>query len=149
VGFGLPLLLVLGAWGWQWRQDRLAADPVYARRLAAGSRARRALSHAHQARLRRDPTEFYAALSQALVGFLADQLGLSRAGVTQRELLLRLETAGVETDRREKLAALLTECDYARFAPGDRAEADLLRHEQEAEAMLTDLANRLRKEKRA
>lgn len=148
-GFGLPPLGLLAAWAWRRHRDRLETDPVFARRLAAARNARQALSQARTARQHHRTAEFYAALSQALTGYLADQLGLSRAGVTQRELLRSLAAAGAGEPARSDLAALLEECDLARFAPGERAADDLLRHEHQAETLLTEFGNLLRKEKRA
>lgn len=148
-GFGLPLLGLSGIWAWQRRRDLLVADPVYARRLAAARNARQALHQARSARQRKEPAAFYAALSQALTGYLADQLGLSRAGVTQRELLRRLEATRAGERSRSQLAALLDECDYARFAPSGREAGDMERHERAAEKLLTELGHVLGKEKKA
>jgi len=149
LGFGLPPLGLLIAWRRQRHQDQLAADPVYARRLTAARSAWLALRQARTARQKKDTAVFYASLSQALCGYLADQLGLSRASVTQRELLRRLAAAGASAQSQTQLAGLLDECDYARFAPSGREAADLERHEREAEALLTELGHVLGKEKKA
>ncbi|NTV53518.1 MAG: protein BatD, partial [Candidatus Firestonebacteria bacterium] len=148
-GFLLPPLLLAGIWFWRRRLDRLAADPVYARKRAAGRSARAALHQAHLARNRKDAQGFYTALSQALMGYLADKLGLSRSGVTQREIVRRLSQAGGVENKVAQLTELLDECDFARFAPGDREAAAMEKHETLAENLLTDFSRMLEKERKS
>jgi hypothetical protein len=148
-GFGLPALGLAGIWLWRRRQDKLAADPVYARRRAAGRSARAALHQAHLARNRKDAQGFYSALSLSLMGYLADKLGLSRSGVTQREIVRRLLLAGGEEKKVTQLTELLDECDFARFAPGDREAAAMEQHEALAESLLTEFSRMLAKEAKA
>jgi len=139
-GFLLPPLVLLGLWGWQRWQEKLATDPRYARRLQADQNARRLLKHARQARGRRDAKRFYADLSQSLTSYLADQLGASRSGITQREMRQRLASLGADEPLLNRLDSLLDECDFARFAPADAAPEAMAGHELEAEKLLTELS---------
>jgi hypothetical protein len=148
-GFGLPPVLLAVIWFWRRQQDRLAADPVYARKLTAEKSSRAALRQAHTARMHKDSPRFYSSLSQALMGYLADQMGLSRSGVTQREITQRLAKAGAEESKINQLAELLDECDFARFAPGELNETEMESHEQLAEGLLTEFSRVLGKEKKA
>ena len=138
-----------GAWFWRRRRDKLASDPVYARKIAAGRSARAALHQAHLARNHKDSQGFYSALSLALMGYLSDKLGLSRSGVTQREIARQLAKAGAENKKITQLTELLDECDFARFAPGDREAAAMEQHETLAESLLTDFSRMLEKERKA
>lgn len=138
-GFLLPPLAVLGIWGWQRHQDRLLADPRYARRRRADQSAWRALRQARRARLRGEGKKFYSLLAQALAGYLADQLGVSRSGITQREILSRLREKGADEGLTGNLNALFDECDFARFAPNEPPGTETEKHEQQAEALLTQL----------
>jgi hypothetical protein len=147
-GFGLPPLLLAGSWFWRRRQDKLASDPIYARKIAAGRSARAALHQAHLARSGKDSQKFYSALSLALMGYLADKLGLSRSGVTQREVIQRLIESGAPEAKVTQLTELLDECDFARFAPGDREAAAMEQHETLAESLLTDFSRMLEKERK-
>jgi len=148
IGFLAPPLLLLGFWMWQQRRDKLAADPRYARKITAEKSARRALKQARSARLRRDAKSFYAALAQALTGYLADQLGVSRSGITQREILQQLQSLGADAELLQELSELFDETDFARFAPSEREAAEMEAHEQKAEEILTQLGRILGNVKR-
>jgi BatD DUF11 like domain len=145
VGFLFPPLVLLGFWTWQKQRDRLAADPRYARKITAGRSAQRALKQARSARLRRDPKAFYSALAQALVNYLADELGASRSGITQRELLHQLQTRGADEKLLAELSVLFDETDFARFAPSEREAMAMTADEQKAIEILTQLSRVLRK----
>jgi hypothetical protein len=146
-GFALPLMIVAGIWGYRTYQNQLLADPILARRMKANPTAMKVLRMARVARLSKDPKRFYTNIIQAINGYLADQLMLSRAGATQRELMLRLETAGLPGRERERLAKLWQEADFARFAPTEQAPEAMAEHEKEAEQLLTELIRFLSKEK--
>ncbi len=147
-GFLLPPIGLGALWFWQRRQDQLASDPRYARRLKAEQSARRVLRQARTQRLRRDSKAFYASLSQALTWYLADHLGISRSGSTKREIVQKLHDIGAEEIMVEKLANLFDECDFARFAPSGRKDAEMERQEQEAEDLLVKLGRILSKERK-
>ncbi|MCK5218402.1 BatD family protein, partial [bacterium] len=147
-GFLLPPIGLFALGFWQRRQDQLASDPRYARRLRADQSARRALHQARTQRLRRDAKAFYASLSQALTWYLADHMGVSRSGITQREIVQKLRTFGAEEDMMEQLSVLFDECDFARFAPSAREAAEMERHEQQAEELLVKLGRILSKERK-
>jgi len=149
LGFGVPPLAVLLVWVGQRRRLRLASDPLFARRLAALGRARATLRKAQQARRNHDVPNFYAFVSQALTGYLADQLGLSRSGVTQKELTAELAKRGVNPDDVAHLNGLLEDCDYARFAPSALEGKDLEQQARLAESLLSHLGRIQSKEKKS
>lgn len=144
---GLPCLLGL-AWLWQRHRDHLASDPRYARKLTADRSARKVVKAARAARRKNDAKLFYTSLAGALSGYLADQLGYSRSGITQREIIEHLRRRQADTDMIDRLTRLFDECDFARFAPGERDAQAMEKHEQEAEKLLTSLMKVLNQEKR-
>jgi hypothetical protein len=148
-GFTLPPLVLAAVWFYCRRRDKLAADPVYARKIAAGRSARATLHQAHLARNHKDSQGFYSALSLALMGYLSDKLGLSRSGVTQREIARQLARAGAPEKKIAQLTELLDECDFARFAPGDREAAAMEQHEILAESLLVEFSRMLEKERKS
>lgn len=121
--FGLLLivpLLVLGStWVYKQRQDMMAENIAYARSRRANQAARKRLSQAHK--LMKIPTqkEFYAEISRALLGFIADKLNLAEAGLMTDEVAERLKERQVEDTIISELLECLQECDYQRFAPAD------------------------------
>lgn len=149
LGFVFPALGVLALWAWRRHEDRLAADPRFARKLSAERSARQTLRQAHLARVHRDAKRFYTALSAALTGFAADSLGESRSGITQRELLAKLTERGAEAGLTQALAGLWDECDFARFAPAEREAEEMANHEQAAEALLIQLGRLLSRGRKA
>jgi hypothetical protein len=63
--------------------------------------------------------EFYAEISRALLGFIADKLNLAEAGLMTDEVAARLKERQVEDTIISELLECLQECDYQRFAPAD------------------------------
>jgi hypothetical protein len=148
LGFTLPPLFLLCFWGWLRRQDRLLADPRYARRITADRSARLALKKARKACAREDAKDFYSTLAQALTGYLADKLGASRSGVTQREIIRQLHTLGVDPRLMHELTSLFNETDFTRFAPAAYNSLEMKAHLNKAEEILTQLSRVLGKERK-
>ncbi len=121
-----PVLGFLLFFAWHRRNEAERADEAGTRRKKADRIARRRLSEAEKA-LQQDRKEpFYAALSKALNGYLADKLSLGVADVnaaTLKERLAALPDGGSIADRYVDLIAA---CDMARFAPvEDRPRREL------------------------
>ncbi len=121
-----PALGFLLFLAWHGRNEAERADEAGTRRKKADRIARKRLSEAEKA-LQQDRKEpFYAALSKALNGYLADKFSLGVADVnatTLKEKLAALPDGGSIADRYVDLIAA---CDMARFAPvEDRPRRDL------------------------
>ena len=122
----------------------LTADPDKQRQRLAADAARKRLRTAEQLLARQKSggevsAEFYAEVARALGGYLSDKQGLSVAGLTREELARSLADRGHSKVTVEKLAAVLDECDRARFAPGARTAAAQEAVLQRADAVLTAL----------
>jgi hypothetical protein len=136
----LPLAFV-GLWGWRRHRRRLEGDVAYARRRRASGEAERRLRQAESLRGEGDTAAFYAEIQRAMLSFLADRFNLATAGLSAERVTALLEERGVDADTIESLRQLLARCDFARFAPGETAGADLGREHQTA----ADLIGRLEK----
>ncbi len=102
------------------RQGGLAAlRPGGAR---GGPRRRALASLARAAAPGVDPAAAAAAVSQALVGFIAERCGITAGGLTYEEMELELGRRGGGTGTLSELHALLELCDLGRFAPEARRE---------------------------
>jgi len=135
----LPMLIVLGAAGFRFQQDRLEADPAYARRR----RARR-VAHARLAEARRlagggRGREFYAEAARALRGFAADKLDLAEAGMLTREVESRLKSHGVSEELIQEVSACLEHCDLQRFAPPKEDSGEEARFLERVSQVMTNL----------
>lgn len=116
-----PALVVAAVWGWHRRQQRLAADSAYARRVTARRTAHRILAQA--GRSGADP---YALAHRALLGYLADKLNRPTIGLTTGELIHLLNQARLDPALVERVKTTLEQIDIGRFAPVEQAAAHSL-----------------------
>ena len=98
---------------------KMVENVAYARSHRANQIAKKRLGQAH--RLMKIPTqkEFYAEISRALLGFIADKLNLAQAGLMTDDAAEKLKERQVEDPIISDLLGCLRECDFQRFAPAD------------------------------
>jgi len=113
----LALLIVLIAVGWRWWTDKLATDNTFARRRRAWMLAQERLQPLGEDHTALDHHLCLARWQQALVGYIADRLGLPAAGLGQRELTSALQHQKSKPELIERTARLLEELEAQRFAP--------------------------------
>ena len=77
IPFALPLLCLLGAVGYRRHQVRLKGDVAYARARRARPVSRKRLAQAQAHLDRGAEQEFYPAVGQALMGYVADKLNVA------------------------------------------------------------------------
>ncbi|MCD4813502.1 BatD family protein [bacterium] len=136
LGFLVPPILLVLLRFWQQHQARLAADPRYARKIIADKSAQKALNQARHARKQKDAKLFYTVLAQAVSSYLADRMGVSRSGITQREMIQKLHSRGAGKSLTDELVKLFDETDFARFAPGQADPEAMAMLEKRAEDLL-------------
>lgn len=106
---------------------RLEGDIAYARRRQAAGAADRRLQSARGLAERGD--EFHAALQEALVAFVGDQLNEPVPAITRDRCRQLLVARGLSATLVGRVDGFLERCEFGRFAPGhsDRAaRRDLL-----------------------
>lgn len=69
-----------------------------------------------------DNDAFFAAISEAVNGYLADKLRLEIAALTRQRITEALRQRGVDERESERVESLLNDIDFGRFAPGGDAE---------------------------
>lgn len=106
----LPVAAYVGVLLFVRRQRMLAAHPGYARALNARRRARDRLDAAHQAS---DPAE---ALMRALTGYVADVCAVPAGGITSADAADWLAAREAPPEAARELAALIRQCERARYA---------------------------------
>jgi hypothetical protein len=121
----LPLLGVGGAAFYRRQQDKLAGNVAYARSRRANQLAKKRLSQAHKLMKPETQKEFYAEISRAVVGYVADKLNLPAAGLISEEVADRLRERGVPEETIRLFLEILQECDYQRFAPSNATEQQM------------------------
>jgi hypothetical protein len=138
-GAYVALAFVVGRW------RRLSGDTVMQRRRAAVGVARRKLreasSHFAAGRTREGADQVLA----AVVGLVADMLGLPAAGMTPAEACRQLESSGVDPDLVARLRSLLETCEGVRYGASADASESLGR---DADQLLRVLAGVLRRKRR-
>ncbi|MDZ7378020.1 MAG: BatD family protein [candidate division KSB1 bacterium] len=112
-----PLLVLGAAVVYRRHVDRLAGDVAYARSRRANRLAMRRLHKAKGLIGQKTEKEFYAEVGRSLLGYVADKLNTSAAGLLSEEVERQLLARGVPSPQVEALMACLRECDYRRFAP--------------------------------
>jgi len=135
----VPVVAILLAFGFRRHQDRLAGDVAYARRRRASAEARRRLAEAQKLMAGDDQQLFYTELHRAAAQFLADRLNLPAAGLTPASAASALTSEGVGEDLVTRAQALMTTCDFARFAPTGQSEDDRTNLYDEAESLVDEL----------
>jgi BatD DUF11 like domain len=131
-----PLILIL--YGLRRYRRAAAADVTKSRLRKAGRVSRTRLKKA-RALLDAEPAEFYLELTGALMGYVADKLDTSAAGIVVRELLDKLTRAGAPDETTGAFRELFREADAIRYggAPSDHDSRKLAL--EKAMSVLEDL----------
>ena len=133
----LPFFLLLGE-AWYRRYTNLSAGDLLERR--ASRALREAQSGVGKANEKiGDGKQFYSTLRNALVGYLADKLGLSSAGLVFTEIRQTVEEKGVSSVELDAFAYLLEECEMAAFSPALPDEEQRKEHSAEAITILRNI----------
>ncbi len=111
------VVLVLGLVRAQYLR-RLAEDPGYARKLRSGKLVRKRLAQAQKLLGEGREKDFYAALAQAVLGYVGDKFNLEAQGMTSEGLAVSLRQKGVNETAVNEILDIVQGCDAARFSVG-------------------------------
>lgn len=125
IPFSLPLLCLLGAVGYRRHQMRLRGDVAYARARRARRVSRKRLAQAQSYLDRGAEQEFYPAVGQALMGYLADKLNVAQAGMVSQEVKESLRARGVSEESLSRYFDCLQICDLKQFAPSSSGREEM------------------------
>lgn len=112
-----PLVGLAFAFAYKNYQDKLAGNVAYARSRRANAMAMKRLSKAKSLLNEETEKEFYAEVSNALTGFAADKLNMSKAGLISDELEKEFEKRNVDAALTSEYFDVIKTCDFQRFAP--------------------------------
>ncbi|MBE0662063.1 MAG: protein BatD [Bacteroidales bacterium] len=85
--------------------------------------ARKRLKQAAEFLKLRMSEKFFNELSQALWGYLSDKFNIPLSGLSLETVRERLEGRSVNAEFINDFIEVLEQCEYARFAPGDKTQA--------------------------
>ena len=123
------------------RRTRLATDIAWARNRKAHPLARKHLKYAKKSLSKGMPDEFYAALDQAILGFLGNRMNIHERGLTRPQLTALLADEGISQEKQQNLIRFLDLCDAARFAPIPPEKPHMKEHFAQAGQILSTLAH--------
>ena len=115
----LPILIVAFSLGYRRHLDKLSGNIAYARSRKANQMAMKRLHKAKKLLSEKTQKEFYAEISNSLMGFLGDKFNIAAAGIITDEVEELMRTRGVDESVVKKYLSCLHVCDYQRFAPSN------------------------------
>jgi hypothetical protein len=119
------LAMMGGALALRGHRRRLESDRGYARRSRSGQLVKKRLALAESHLKRGEEREFYAALHQAVLGYVGDRFDIDTGAATMEQLEKLLVERGASDEAVKNMTRLITDCETARFSPslfGSRPE---------------------------
>ena len=101
------------------RQARLNADHTQVRGRKASKVVAKRLKNASKMLKAGQAEPFYDEVMRALWGYVADKLGLPVTDLNKDNVSDKLQARGVDEENVQRFLSVLSDCEFARFAPGD------------------------------
>ncbi|MBN1153497.1 protein BatD [candidate division KSB1 bacterium] len=139
IGLLLPLVLMIAAILQRRHMDKMYENQAYARNRKANQLARKRLRRARSLLQEDTQKEFYAETSRALIGFLADKLNLSAAGIITDELEAMMREKGIDQETVASFMDCINRCDYQRFAPSDSTTEEMNQLYEQAQMVISKI----------
>jgi len=115
---GFSVLVIIGAITLRWWTEKMESNLTFARRRQAWSKWQNRLRTLQKMTDNVVGEDFYAQLSQAVNGYIADRLGLPLAGLGPKEIEQELRRHAIDSELITKTVKLLEKLDEIRFLPG-------------------------------
>ena len=133
----LLFLAFVAAFLWFRRQQRLNPNSWSVKGKKAGKVASRRLKKASGLMREKDDAAFYDEVMRALLGYAGDKLSLPTGELTKDNVIAKLTSKGVEQGVVDSFIAVLSDCEFARYAPA--ADRDLTKEKiyQQASDVIT------------
>lgn len=112
-----PVLAFIGFVFYVKRREKQLGDIISLRNRKARKVARQRLVQANKFLHQKKKEEFYAEVSRALWGYVADKLGIPPADLSADAARASLESRGISPDLAGELVTTIQQCEFARFAP--------------------------------
>ena len=124
---------------WLRRQQKLNPNSWSVKGKKAGKVASRRLKKASKLMHEKDDAAFYDEVMRALLGYAGDKLSLPTNELTKDNVITKLTSKGVEQSVVDAFIAVLSDCEFARYAP--TADANLAKEKiyQQASDVITQM----------
>lgn len=113
----LPILALAGTWQYQRYKEKLSQNVTLTKKKRSYGKAIKQLKHAENLLNSSKTKEFSSVLSNAMIGFIADKLGLLPAGLTIKQIESELAQKNTDKELVSSVSQLLEQLDFIRFAP--------------------------------
>jgi hypothetical protein len=128
VGLLVPLLFNGGILLYTSHQARVRQDVTGFRSRRAGRVAEKRLAEAQNCLKNQQYGQFHSILESSIGGYLSDKFNLPQIEITTQQIKRFMDERGLNSHLAEEVAALLDECNFARYAPvqPDRSNLEAL-----------------------
>jgi BatD DUF11 like domain len=121
----LPLFFNAGLLVYSGQQARLQRDSTALRSRQARRIAEKRLAEAARCLKENQLAQFHSILQASLIGYLSDKFNLPQIEITSPQVKRFMGERNMNSHLAEEMAAVLEECNFARFAPTRLEHADL------------------------
>ncbi|MBQ6191287.1 MAG: protein BatD [Bacteroidaceae bacterium] len=130
---------------WLRRQQKLNPNSWSVKGKKAGKVASRRLKQASKLMHTKDDAAFYDEVMRALLGYAGDKLSLPTNELNKENVISKLTERGVEQTVVDSFIAVLSDCEFARYAP--TADANLAKEKiyQQASDVITQMNASMKK----
>jgi len=118
-----PSMIFLAFW-YRSHLDKLSTDRGYARKHRSSGLVKKRLQLSEKYLKANELNNFYASLSQAVVGFIGDRYNMDMGARTKEQIQEELSRQGIHEDILSDIMALMEACDLFRFSPSSAPEMD-------------------------
>jgi hypothetical protein len=139
LSFTLPALLLGMSWMYRNHLEKMSTNISYARSRKAHKQARDRLNQARTAMKQGKAAEFYAAITNSLIGYVSDKTNRPAAGLLRSDFQQLLQNASVKETLQNDFLSCLDEADYRRFAPGDITSEQMNEFYKQTEKVFVEL----------
>jgi len=129
---------------WLRHQQKLNPNSWRVKGKKAGKVASRRLKQAKKLMHAKDDAAFYEEVMRALLGYAGDKLSLAQGDLTKDKVASGLTQRGVEQGIVDSFIAVLSECEFARYAPVDDPNMAKEKIYQQASDVITQINDSIR-----
>jgi len=144
VGLLAPLLFNAGMLLYTSHQLRLRQDVTGFRSRRAGRVAEKRLAEAQNCLKNQQYGRFHSILESSIGGYLSDKFNLPQIEITTQQIKRFMDERNLNSHLAEEVAALLEECNFARYAPVQPDRSNLEALYQRAKSAIVRIESNVR-----
>ncbi|MBP3710940.1 MAG: protein BatD [Bacteroidaceae bacterium] len=135
----LAFVAFVAAFLWLRHQQKLNPNSWSVKGKKAGKVASRRLKQASKLMHTKDDAAFYDEVMRALLGYAGDKLSLPTNELSKENVISKLTERGVEQQVVDSFIAVLSDCEFARYAPSSDTNLAKEKIYQQASDVITQM----------